>query len=66
MEEAKSATVHRYQLDTGRYAHMTLNSYRPDARYPGQTEAKQAVEALVAAWTGGDWSAGLLLASPDV
>ena len=66
MEEAKSATLHRYKLDTGRYAHMTLNSYRPDARYPSQTEAKQAVEALVATWTGGDWSAGLLLASPDV
>ena len=66
MEEARAATLHRYRLDAGRYAHMTLDSYRPDARYPSQAAAKQAVEAMVAAWASGDWSAGILLASPDV
>ena len=65
-EEARAATLRRYKLDVGRYAHMTLDSYRPDARYPSQTAAKEAVEAMVATWTNGDWSAGILLASPDV
>ena len=66
VEETRAATLHRYRLDAGRYAHMTLDSYRPDARYPSQAVAKQAAEAMVAAWVGGDWSAGILLASPDV
>ena len=66
MEEARAATLHRYKLDVGRYAHMTLDSYQPDARYPSQAAAKEAVEAMVATWTIGDWSAGILLASPDV
>jgi DNA replication protein DnaC len=66
MEESKAAMLHRYKLDTGRYAHMTLGSYRPDARYPSQAAAKRAAEAMIAAWTCGDWSAGILLASPEV
>jgi DNA replication protein DnaC len=66
MEEARAATLHRYRLDAGRYAHMTLDGYRPDARYPSQTAAKEAVGATIATWAGGDWSAGILLASPDV
>ena len=66
MEETKAATLHRYGLDAGRYAHMTLDSYRPDARYPSQMEAREAVLSMVATWASGDWSAGILLASPDV
>jgi DNA replication protein DnaC len=66
MEETKAATLHRYKLDVGRYAHMTLHSYRPDPRYPSQTVAREAVGVVVATWTSGDWSAGILLASPDV
>ena len=66
MEEARTATLRRYRLDVGRYAHMTLDNYQPDPRYPSQAAAKQAAEAMVAAWVGGDWSTGILLASPDV
>jgi DNA replication protein DnaC len=66
MEEAKAATLHRYRLDAGRYAHMMMGSYRPDARYPSQASAKAAVESMVTTWAGGDWSAGILLSSPDV
>jgi DNA replication protein DnaC len=66
MEETKSATLHRYRLDAGRYAYMTLDSYQPDARYPSQAAAKAAVESMVTVWADGDWSAGILLASPDV
>jgi DNA replication protein DnaC len=66
MEEAKAATLRRYKLDTGRYAHMTMDGYRPDARYPSQAMAKDAVQAMVGTWASGDWSAGILLASPDV
>jgi DNA replication protein DnaC len=66
MEEAKSATLRRYRLDAGRYARMTMDSYRPDAVYPSQETAKEAVRAMVTTWASGDWSAGILLASPDV
>jgi DNA replication protein DnaC len=66
MEEARAAALHRYRLDAGRYAHMTMDGYRPDARHPSQAAAKEAVRAMVTAWAGGDWSAGILLASPDV
>jgi DNA replication protein DnaC len=66
MEETKAATLHRYRLDVGRYAHMTLDSYWPDPGYPSQAETKEDVRAMVAAWASGDWSAGILLASPDV
>ena len=66
MEQSKAATLHRYKLDAGRYAHMTLDSYLPDARYPSQAAAREAVRMLVASWAGGDWSAGIMLASPDV
>ena len=66
MQEVKAATLHRYRLGVGRYAHMTLDSYRPDAGYPSQMEAREAVRAMVATWASGDWSAGILLASPDV
>jgi hypothetical protein len=66
IEETKGATLKRYRLDVGRYAHMTMDSYQPDARYPSQAAAKAAVESMVATWVGGDWSAGILLASPDV
>jgi DNA replication protein DnaC len=66
MEETKAATLHRYKLDSGRYAHMTLDSYQPDPGYPSQAEAKEAVRAMVATWASGDWSTGILLASPDV
>ena len=66
MEEARVAMLHRYKLDVGRYAHMTLDSYRPDPGYPSQAAAKEAVGAMVGTWAGGDWSAGILLASPDV
>jgi len=66
MEETKAATLHRYGLDAGRYAHMMLDSYRPDPGYPSQAEAKAAVESMVTTWASGDWSAGILLASPDV
>ena len=65
-EEVRAATLRRYKLDVGRYAHMTLDSYRPDTRFPSQAEAREAVLALVAIWTKGDWSAGILLTSPDV
>ena len=66
LEEIRAATLRRYRLDAGRYAHMTLDGYRPDARYPSQAAALDAVRAMVAAWANGDWSAGILLASPDV
>jgi DNA replication protein DnaC len=66
MQEVKAATLHRYSLDAGRYAHMTLHSYRPDAGHPSQAVAKKAVLSMVATWASGDWSAGILLASPDV
>ena len=66
MQEVKSATLRRYGLDAGRYARMTLDSYRPDPGYPSQAEAKEAVRAMVATWASGDWSAGILLASSDV
>ena len=66
MEEARAATLHRYKLDTGRYARMTLDSYRPDVSYPSQAAARDAVEVMVATWASGDWSAGVLLSSPDV
>jgi DNA replication protein DnaC len=66
MEEAKAATLHRYRLDSGRYAHMTMDSYQPDASYPSQAAARDAVGVIVAIWTNGDWSAGILLTSPDV
>jgi DNA replication protein DnaC len=66
MQEVKAATLHRYKLDAGRYAHMTMDSYRPDARHTSQAAAKEAVATMVATWANGDWSAGILLASPDV
>jgi DNA replication protein DnaC len=66
MEEARAALLHRYGLDAGRYEHMTMDSYRPDARYPSQAAAKDAVGTMVATWASGDWSAGILLASVDV
>ena len=66
MEEAKAATLHRYKLDAGRYAHMTLDGCRPDPGYPSQAAAKAAVESMVTTWAGGDWSDGILLASSDV
>jgi DNA replication protein DnaC len=66
MEEARAATLHRYKLDAGRYARMTLDSYRPDVSYPSQAAARDAVEVMVATWASGDWSAGVLLSSPDV
>jgi DNA replication protein DnaC len=66
MEEVKAATLRRYKLDAGRYAHMTLDSYKPDPGYPSQAEAKEAVLSIVATWASGDWSAGILLASADV
>ena len=66
MQETKAATLHRYKLDAGRYAHMTLDNYRPDPGYPSQAAAKEAVLSMVVTWASGDWSAGILLASPDV
>jgi DNA replication protein DnaC len=45
---------------------MTLDSYWPDPGYPSQAKTKEAVRAMLAAWASGDWSAGILLASPDV
>ena len=66
VEETKAATLHRYKLDAGRYVHMTMDSYRPDPRYRSQAAAREAVGAMVATWASGDWSAGILLASPDV
>jgi DNA replication protein DnaC len=66
MLEVKAATLHRYRLGVGRYAHMTLDSYRPDAGHPSQAVAKEAVLSMVATWASGDWSAGILLASSDV
>ena len=66
MAEARAATLRRYGLDAGRYAQMTLDKYRPDPAYPSQAEARHAVRALVDTWAGGDWSAGILLSSPDV
>jgi DNA replication protein DnaC len=66
LAEARAATLHRYRLDEGRYAQMTLENYRPDPRYPSQAAAKEGVQALVRKWAGGDWSAGILLSSPDV
>jgi DNA replication protein DnaC len=66
MQEVKAATLRRYKLDAGRYAHMTLDSYHADPGYPSQAETKEAVRAIVTTWASGDWSAGILLASPDV
>jgi DNA replication protein DnaC len=66
VQETKAATLRRYKLDAGRYAQMNLDSYRPDPGYPSQAAAKEAVRAMVATWAGGDWSSGILLASPDV
>jgi DNA replication protein DnaC len=66
MEEAKTATLRRYKLDVGRYGHMTLENYQPDAVYPSQAAAREVVRTMVATWASGDWSAGILLASPDV
>jgi DNA replication protein DnaC len=66
MDEALVVALHRYQLDTGRYAQMTLDRYWPDPAYPSQARAKRAVEALVETWAGGDWSAGILLCSPHI
>ena len=66
MEQAKAATLHRCKLDVGRYASMTMDSYQPDAGYPSQAAAKQATENMVTTWASGDWSAGILLVSPDV
>jgi DNA replication protein DnaC len=45
---------------------MTLDNYRPDPGYPSQAAAREATGAMVVTWTSGDWSAGILLASPDV
>jgi DNA replication protein DnaC len=66
MEETKAAALCRYRLNAGRYAHMTMDSYRPNARHTSQAAAKEAVATMVATWANGDWSAGILLASPDV
>jgi hypothetical protein len=66
MEEAKAATLHRYGLDMGRYAHMTLDTYWPGPGYPSQPAAPEAVGVMVATRASGDWSAGILLASPVV
>jgi DNA replication protein DnaC len=66
LAETRAATLHRYRLDAGRYAEMTLDRYRPDPAYPSQAVAKAAVRRLVDAWARGDWSAGIVLSSPDV
>jgi DNA replication protein DnaC len=66
MVEARAATLRRYRLDAGRYAGMTLDGYRPDPAYPSQAAARESVRRLVHAWASGDWSAGILLSSPDV
>jgi len=66
VQEVKAATLYRYRLGVGRYAHMTLDSYWPDPGYPSQAEAKEAVRTMVTTWASGDWSAGILLTSPDV
>jgi DNA replication protein DnaC len=66
MQEVKAATLARYRLGVGRYAHMTVDSYQPVPGYPSQAVAKETVLSMVATWASGDWSAGILLASPDV
>lgn len=66
LAETKAATLHRYRLNSGRYGHMALDSFRPDPRYPSQTAAKEAVQNMIAAWAGGDWSSGILLSGSAV
>jgi len=42
-----------YGLDKGQYAHMDLNTYKPDPAYPTQAAAKQAMFDLVERWKAG-------------
>ncbi|MFC2037689.1 ATP-binding protein [Chloroflexota bacterium] len=64
--EQQEASLERYGLNKGVRAHMTLDNYIPDPRYPSQALALQAVRKLVTRWRNGDWAAGIMLLGRSV
>jgi len=66
LAQYRQTVLATYGLNEGEYAHMDLNTYQPDPKYPSQDEAKNAMYALVDEWKAGNWRAGILLYSDDV
>lgn len=52
-------TLHAYHLDTGEYADMRLENYRP--AHPSQTRALQLVGKVLEAWQAEQWWQGIML-----
>ena len=62
--DIQAAVLRKYNLDSGEYAEMRFDTYKP--KNESQQQALWYAQAVVRAWEDGDWSKGMLLSSGDV